>query len=422
MSADLDEITLGIDAGGLFSLWTEVTISDTFLDPCQTVAFTIAADETRFDMLATAKPGSFFTVFVNGNPQCAGIIDSTAVQSGRSGTVVSVTGRDFLSRVVDGNADPRIAIAKEMPFDQFVQKVFAHFNFPDVTIFEEYEDGRNLAVGKAIKTTGSKGKRRRKLSDVAKDLRPKDSEGGWQWFVRIAHRLGYHAWIMPDGSGLVVGTPDYEQAPCAKLVRKRSIGLEGAGAGNNVLSSSAKFDATGLPSDVFVFGKDSKPGDKKNFTGYAKSKNAVVFKPFYVRDDESSEQAHCDAYARLILSRAERNSQTYDVTVRGASDPATGRVWNVDTVVEVDDEICGVSGKMWVESRTITKSRGGTTTQLRLIPCNKLLFDYYVSDAVIPAPKDYPAAIAALPKKPEPPEHFFAWRASGEFKDRRGDG
>ena len=73
-----------------------------------------------------------------------------------------------------------------MPFDEFCQKVFEHFGFADVTIFEDGERARNVAVKHAIKTPGNKGKRRRKLTDPAKALRPKDNEGGWQWFTRIA--------------------------------------------------------------------------------------------------------------------------------------------------------------------------------------------------------------------------------------------
>jgi len=386
-----DAVSLDFGTGASFKLFTELTLSDTFLDPCQTMSCTIAADETRFDLISAVRPGAPFVVKIAGNPQCTGIIDSVDISASRGGRIVSLTGRDLMSRVVDGNADPRIGIPKEMPIDAFLAKAFAHFNFSDVTFFEDYEAGRNAAAGKAIKTKGNTGKRRKKLKDPAEGLRPKPNEGGWQWISRIIHRLGYHAWVMPDGSGIVVGTPDYEQEAAYALVSKRSEGLQGIGGANNVKIARARLDITGLPSHVYVSGKGSKPGDAKAYIGMAKNDAAPVFKPFYVVDEDSSTQAHCDAYARLILSRAQRKAQTYEATVRGASDPRTGRIYNVDTVCTVDDENCGVFGDMWVEERTFRYSRTTNETTLKLIPCNSLLMDTYVSDAVPPA-EEYDAA------------------------------
>lgn len=397
MTDTIDKVELITDSGGRFTLFTDITWSKNFLDPCQTMTATIAADRSRFDLLRQVQEGTFFTLLVNDAPQMAGIIDSREITASRQGTEIVVTGRDFLSRVVDPNADPRLAIAAEMPFDEFCQKVFEHFGFADVTIFEDGERARNVAVKHAIKTPGNKGKRRRKLTDPAKALRPKDNEGGWQWFTRIAHPLGYHAWHMPDGSGIVVGTPDYEQVVAYRFVNKLSDGFEGAGAGNNILLSRARLDITGLPSDVFVRGKGTQPGEAKAYTGHARNDRTLIFKPFFVCDDQCTTQAECDAKARLVLSKAEQNAQSYEITVRGLSDPKTGRIYNVDTVAEIDDERCDLKGKMWVLSRTSRKARAGTTTSLKLIPCNALLFDYLVSDTILPAPKTYAEAVEAMP-------------------------
>lgn len=390
-----DKVEIAFDTGGTFRYFESLTLTDTFLDPCQTMTCTIGADETRFEVLSTVKPGSFFTVSINGNPQCSGVVDSVQIEASRAGRMVSVAGRDFMSRVVDGNADPRLQIPESMPFDEFCQTVFEHFNFGDLTFFEENTVGRNMAVGKAIPSKGNKAKRRKRFKDPADYLRPKINEGGWQWFSRVAHRLGYHAWIMPDGSGIVVGTPDYEQSPAYTLTAKRSQGLQGLGAANNIKMARASLDITGLPSHVYVRGKSVKPGAVQDFVGFAENKNAPVFKPFYLCDSDSSTKAHCDALAMFILSKAQRNAQTYECVVRGASDPATGRVYNVDTVATVDDENCGVSGNMWVESRVFTYSRSTSETRLKLIPADALTMDYYVSDNPPPA-ADYETAASGV--------------------------
>lgn len=401
MAEPYDEVSIDFDTGGTFRFFESLTLTDTFLDPCQTMTCEIGADESRFALLSTVKPGSFFTVRINGNPQCSGIVDSVSLEASRGGRKVSVSGRDFMSRIVDGNADPRIQMSEEMPFDEFCQKVFEHFNFTDFTFFEENTVGRNMAIGKAIPTKGTKAKRRKRFKDPAQFLRPKDNEGGWQWFSRIAHRLGYHAWIMPDGSGVVVATPDYEQSPAYKLVSRRSTGMQGLGAGNNIKWARASMDVTGLPSHVYVRGKASKPGEVKAYVGFAENKLAPVFKPFYLVDEDSSSQAHCDALAKFVMGKCQRNAQTYEVVVRGSSDPVTGRIYNVDTVATVEDENCGISGNMWVESRVFTYSRTVNETRMKLIPANALTMDYYVSDKVPPA-ADYETSGSGVGRMKKP--------------------
>ena len=60
----------------------------------------------------------------------------------------------------------------------------------------------------------------------------------------------------------------------------------------------------------------------------------------------------------------------------------TGAIYNVDTVLNVHDEVCGVDGPMWVERRVFRKSRAGTFTDLTLIPADSLLMDYYAQDGL----------------------------------------
>lgn len=55
----------------------------------------------------------------------------------------------------------------------------------------------------------------------------------------------------------------------------------------------------------------------------------------------------------------------YRVTLRGHTDPETGAIWTVDTMVNVQDEICGVNEPLWIAKRTLRFSpTEGSTTQL----------------------------------------------------------
>ena len=71
------------------------------------------------------------------------------------------------------------------------------------------------------------------------------------------------------------------------------------------------------------------------------------------------------AERELNMHRANRLVLSYTVPDHGA----TGYLYAVDTMVEVEDEIGGASGRFYCVARTFEKDReGGTKTQLRLLP------------------------------------------------------
>jgi prophage tail gpP-like protein len=393
---DCDKLVLVLEDGSELDFWTQATISDDFLTPCQTMTLSIGVDEARWDIVNKIRLGDAFKVLVNGNPVMSGFLDSVDVTVDHGGGAsMSVSGRDILAPVVDGNINPRMQVRKEMSLVDLAFQVFAEeFHLP-ITVFDDLNDidrGRNISAGRKIATKSRKGKRSTK--DPMKELRPHANEGGFQYFTRFAHRVGFHAWAMPDGSGVIIGTPTWDQEPLCKL-----LGLRGQNKGNSIERAHGKLDLTQVPSDVWVRGKSTKPGDKSQPIGYAHFDAAPFFKPFYVTDAESDDKEHADTVARFILGKALRHAATYEITVRGLSDPGSGSVYNVDTVLDVHDERAGISGLLWVEQRTFRKSRSGTYTDMKLIPADSLLMDYYANESPPPPPADYKAAIGARPKK-----------------------
>lgn len=385
---ELDKVTLIIEeTGNEYQFWSSVTLSDDFLTPCQSVSLEIGTDETRFALTSGIRAGDAFQLQVNGHPQCSGFIDSVAVSyDGHSGTKVSIAGRDALSRVVDSHVDPRMHIAEDSTLiDVATELITKQFKL-EYKIVETNDAARNTALGKPV-TARPKAKRN-KPKDKLKDVRPHDNEGGFQYFTRLAHRKGLHMWMTPDGQSVVISAPEYNQDPAYELNNY----LDGK-AGNNIKSAQGKMDVTHIPSHVWVRGKDSKPGEKTKLLGYYdNSANTAIFKPFYFKDAESSTKEHCDTVAAYMVGKAMRDFLTYECTVRGFTDPKTGRVWNVDTVVNVHDEAAGVEGLMWVMSRTFNKSRtGGTTTTLKLLPAQALIMDYLLDDSPPPPPANYGA-------------------------------
>jgi prophage tail gpP-like protein len=406
---ELDRITLLCETGEEFDLWTEATVDDSFLDPCQTMRLRVGADETRFGLVTRLRKGSQFQLQVNGSPQISGVIDSVSISSGHEGTSVEVTGRDILSPVVDAHIDRRLAVQKGMSLRDIARLVFQQeFQLPVTfgagTVEIQDNDAaataaRSLAVGRAIPARPRP--KRRRTTDPERELQPRSNEGAYAYFSRFAHRVGYHAWARPDGQGVVISSPCYDQDPMGELVNRR-----GTGAANTIERASIRSDNTAVPSHIYVYGKSSKPGPKSTPIGLAVHEGAPFWKPFYVTDDECDDKEHADAYARFLMGKALRQACVYQVTVRGLSDPKGGGIYNVDTVVNVTDEVCGVSGPMWVEKRTFRKSRAGTFTDLTLIPADSLLLDYYANESLPPFAKPAAARAAVVAKPPVSKREF----------------
>jgi prophage tail gpP-like protein len=406
---ELDKVTLVTAlAGREFSAWTSMELSDDFLTPCQTVKLDVGADETRFDLVRELRHGDGFVVYVNDQPQCSGFIDRVSVSyDGHSGTKISVAGSDGLSRMVRGNVDPRMQVGDKMTVEQLVEKVCKEQFGYDYAIFDSFNAGRELCVGKAIKTKTTK--RRKKLTDKLENIRPHDNEGAFGYLMRILHRVGLHMWFQPDGKGVVLSGPEYEQSPSYDLVNR----ITGDRSANNILSAESTVDVTGVPSHVWVRGKDGKPGPKSKMIGfYDNSPNTSGnFVPFYAKDDESSSKEHCDSVAAYIVGKAMKDFLTYSCKTRGFSNASTGAIYNVDTVVKLDDERAGVGGPMWVESRTLRKDRGsGTTTDLKLLPANALILEYLLTESPPTPIEDYKKALQSVQKydgQPAPSEAAY---------------
>jgi prophage tail gpP-like protein len=394
---DLDKIALIVNDREL-DLWTSVTVSDDFLQPCQTAQFTLAADETRLDVLQGLMPGQDCQVRVNGVPIMTGYLDSVSLDSGRSGTILNVTARDRLSLLVDGNVNPNMPLAPKMTLKQLCEAIIRDQFGLDLRILDdpgEQKLARDRGVGRPVASVAAQKRYKRKPKDLLKSVRPQPNEGAFQYLARIIQREGLHLWCSAEGDA-ILGGPDYEQEPAYDLTNR--IGRDGGA--NNILTARVRRDQTGVPSHIWVSGKSSKPGEKASPKGHATYPAQGLFKPFYVVDDQSDDRDHADIVAQFVLAKAVLKSFAYDVKVRGLSDPASSAVYQVNTMANVTDERCLLDGPMWVSKRTFHKGRDGTTTDLTLIPADRFLWALATDAPPPPVPKTYGDARAAAKGKP----------------------
>lgn len=449
---ELDSVVLEIKGTGLrLDTFTDYHFTSHFINPTDTFSFTIADEQITDELIAALEIGAEVDLKINGAPQCSGYIWSVEISNDRGGgTSLHIEGRDKLSPVVDGHMDPRLQFKEGMSLGQVLATIFASYGFRIITTSNEVN--RNVITGKLPPTktkvsvveeidvynvivgalsgglfwakqtprrvslvdvltetpgTGqfkgaAKTKRGRALKKFTIDgLKPSKGEGAFAFASRISQRFGLWIWLDATGETIIVGEPDFAQAPRGRLQRR--IG-EQRGVENNILSGGAKRDAADQPNVIFGWAKGGNAGFEKAtlrqaiINPFISSPNLGEYlerypdiktplggvdadlaftskfaRPMYLEDTEAQTLEQLEAFLRREMSLHARKALTAHYTVAGHVH--NGQVWSVDTVVDVDDEISKVREPMWIIGRQFSKSRSsGTSTTLELIRLNSIEF------------------------------------------------
>ncbi len=201
-----------------------------------------------------------------------------------------------------------------------------------------------------------------------------------------------------DGKSLIVGKPDFDQAPRYQIRRKNG------GATNNILSGGIRYDSVDQPSMIFATGAIP-PTSYEHVDGHVLIRNptwtsetptlldevketveiqakpiqipnkfaSLVARPKFVKDTESRTKEQLSRFALRQMSLCVRRAVQGTYTIMGHE--LDGQVVQIDTVVDVQDDRSNWHGPMWILSRSLRKSRsGGTTTTIETLPLNSLVF------------------------------------------------
>lgn len=347
-------------------------------------------------------------LLINGHSQLIGRIDQT--DRGGDGTVVSCRGRDYIADLVECHVDPSLRLAKDMALTAAIKLAAGPVGIAKVLNASE-QVMRNVRTGRAI-TVSDHGPDLKPVK--VEDYKPKPSEGIYEFLNRIVAR---HGITMQPGKAreeIVLAQPNYAQESAYKIERR--IGAP-SGA-NNVLSATASRDLSSFATFVLVTGKESPPGlttktihsiipiqggfgflpirleeSTVSFptppntpenalpiglpdTGALLHKGRIrpeqgpkttpgLYRLHYLRDEDSRKQDQLDRAALRVMAEHLKETLRYEVTLRGHDDPETGRVFAVDTLIDVNDEVCDLSETLWIERRTFEYDEtGGARTKL----------------------------------------------------------
>ena len=422
MAQRLDFVSLEI-GGTRLDRWQQYDVDSDLLIPAD--AFSLSVDVPTEDADAIrdlVAPGAAAKLYVervqpdgsrHRSLQMTGHIDSREMDVSRQGGLtLSVNGRDMAGVLTDANVNPGLICDQHS--DLLIDLLQAGVSPYGIEVIADDSSERSILTGErgsstqatlerreartagvspasysrgrldasraqgvpmdellgASSDTGARFASGQSPSDVRRvrvsEARPNPGETIWDFFTRHARRFGLMLWTTADGK-LVLGAPDWRQAPTYRLVRRVRNNPSDP---NNIISGGLKESALNSYSSITVMGRGSRADGtrgriREEVLNPDWPSNAPD-RPRYLNDPRirDSDAAVRRGLRELMSGRAKQYAITYEVDGHGQG----GRLWAQGTTARVIDDRLGIDGTFFVVGRRFRGSRqDGTTTQVRLI-------------------------------------------------------
>lgn len=374
-------VAMQFEDGTSIDTWNSLDLRDTFTDPLGDLSFESIPPRGRYqEYRARLAKGSAVTVSINGVSQGRYIIQEVErAISTADGAAIRVRCHTPLITPYEGNVDPDVSIASQtdVPVTDAILKAMAPYGFDriigDTAASVAAMSGKPLGGRPASVTVGAL---------KHQDAVAHEGETAYSFCARIFTRLGCALRISSDGV-LMVGAPQYDTAVNDTLRQSFTGGLPG----DYFVGTVTVHDSNaGQFSEAIVRGQRADTGDASTARPVSRITEAELhplrpsyvstaapYKPKIFHDKSSRDKARALSCAKLEMGlRAEKAFY-----VQGEVDgmvSATGRLWQVDTMVHVVIEAEGLDEDMWVaEVRRTADAAGGQRTHLRLLPKGALV-------------------------------------------------
>lgn len=338
MPTPADNVRLFV-GGMVHDDWESYVIDSDLLTPADQWRTTLVLAD--IDLPDAVEPGARIEMRLGEDLILVGRIDDVDDETAKDGMVFNIVGRDPAAVLLDCSSP--IFSAQMVSLQDIVAKVV-----------------RPLGVEK-IRIDADSSRIREKIN-----VEPGDT--AWETLANAAEANGLWPWFEPDGT-LVIGGPDYDQAPVATLVMRKN------GKGNNVLRIRRHRSISGRYSQVTVLGQKrgtSQEDGKHALKAMEKDVGVSWYRPRIIVDYEAESEGVCRTRARKLLADSRLKGFTLQVTVEGhrivapglASD---GQVWKPGQRVRVISERQKIDAVYFLMARKFTGGRAqGKRTVLAL--------------------------------------------------------
>lgn len=400
----------------------EYSIDSAYMTSTDAFSFTLYEPDLSLIRNLELQPVS---VYINDNLQVRGRVEITEIGQG-PGLALKCEGRDYIADLVECNIDPAVGISENMTLEQVVKIAARPVGIGAVSF--DPRPWRNARTGIDIQSTlGARKFQNAPLKDFKPNpgegiyqfiaricarfgctLQPtmaRDSVllGAPDYVQDVAYSVTRSIDNPKSAQNNVINAKarrDYTKFPTVVLVTGKAGGasaarqtvsatsykvgtieaiqyrlLESMGMKSKVATASGEFgkptEATSIPRNiqetiltlapegVKIISERLLPNVKYLPTG------ETLYRLFYMRDNLGKDLNQVMNVAARNAAERLKDCLQYDVTFRGHKDPATGRTFAVDTVIDVSDEICDVNERLWVEHvRFSYEPNNGPTTTL----------------------------------------------------------
>lgn len=335
------KVIVGED-GEELSVWQRYDIESSMLTPANAFSFTAANNDG--ELTGVVGKGDEVKVLVDGDLQMIGRVDDVEYSSDDQGSRVEITGRDLFGYLADCSA----------ALQQYHQK--------------SLEELAEMLTADWVETWGGDAP----TTKIPK-VKVEPGETVLEVLQRESKKDNVIVWLTADGEGQI-GHPSYSGAPAYNLYHyKRSSALR---IHNNVISASVRESQRDQFSSITVYGTTG--NTKANYGTSSRARGIavdtdIVDRPLIISDGNVRTLKQAQNRADLEVARRKFDALVLQYTVKGHyGERPDGRggversLWEIDTLVDVVDELSGHEGEFYIVRRRFRGDDAGRFTDLEL--------------------------------------------------------
>ena len=335
---------LSVD-GVEYSGWTAGIVTLRLDALTNTFSFSLTSKEAK---PLPFRGGEECKILVDGEKILTGHIEIVNVEGGAEKHSIEITGRDNTGDILDSKIGSLAKIIPPISLKSLIEKVIKHIGSP-ISVVDNF--------GPKIFT---------KAGD---DFEPDVGQDAWDFIETIARKRQVLLSSTADGDVLITRASGKEiDATLQHLLENDN---------NNVLEYSVSYDTTGrynvykmstqLNAVALVHAESFANKDVVNQSGQATDLLVRKGRQLVLITESSGSNPIDRSQWELNVRRA--RGKVYSATVHGFRN-ATGNLWAINELVQVEDEFAGISSRMLVNSVEFNIDDGGRSTILSLVEKN----------------------------------------------------
>ncbi len=309
-------------------------------------AFSLVAPNTDAEQVGNLARGQSVQVYVDDEIQMTGYIDDLSWQADASGARVEISGRDVFGQLMDCSAPLK--------------------SYKNTTLLRVALDLASTWVPSWTASGVT-------LSTIPR-VKIEPGESVMDVLVRLAQVDGALVWGTPDGAGMI-GRPTYTGPALYQLFRY--AGSDPNRQKNNIISGGLTQSNAERYTSLTLYGTSgntkSNYGVSSAYSYTSRNSDVVPTRSLIVTDGDVKSRQVAQDKADLDQDRREFDSEAWEYQVRGhygeLADEAgnvSQTMWDIDTLVGVEDTYTGTSEDLYVIRRRFSGSAQGRYTDLEL--------------------------------------------------------